>query len=68
MTVLEALMAAGLFVAPQGPIVWPDPPRERTFADELATIPGAFDAAMKQDRPDIADMIKPSTEGRGGGQ
>ena len=30
-------------------------PHERTFADELATIPGAFDGAMREDRPDLVD-------------
>lgn len=29
--------------------------QERNFADELATIPGAFDGAMREDRPDLVD-------------
>jgi hypothetical protein len=79
MTVLEALMAAGLFVAPQGPVTWPDPTeciaptpdgktiKCRNFNDELATIPNAFDGAMKEDRPSLNDMAKPpTTEGEEG--
>ena len=115
MTVLEALMAAGLFVAPVGDVKWPEgmdcgisvkpgetlscdklggtlvpnvydptaqsvptskePPVEtkipgdiaggplpselRRFNDELATIPGAFDGAMKEDKPDLKDLAVP---------
>ena len=123
MTALEALMAAGLFVAPQGQFHWADPTqcvipteqgktmlcsdfggfvpnvhdenaravtttrelgpmpgmipgaalilspdlvRPRNFNDELATIPGAFDGAMREDKPAITDLVKPSTEGTGG--
>ena len=123
MTVLEALIAAGLFVAPQSAggnppeVYWPDPseckvsvcglvpniydpdakvvvttkeppvfgkipgdvvggplPSElRRFDEELATIPGAFDGAMKEDKPELKDLIVPlprpkplTTEGKGG--
>ena len=136
MTVLEALMAAGLFVAPQPvyqvkppsadvywvppkPVDWPDPseckvsvcglipnvydpdakvvvttkeppvfgkipgdvvggplPSElRRFNDELATVPGAFVGAMKEDKPGLKELAEPiplprpqppTTEGKGG--
>ena len=45
------------------PILRPELLRERTFADELATIPGAFDGAMREDQPGLADMAVPKTEG-----